>query len=106
MFSVKSLKKPQGPQGPQGPEGDVGATGDQGPAGENGVFSEFFKSTEQTGTSSEQNIAHGLASTPSLVIVIPTNCIAAAVFTEGEHDATNCKVTATIMAKYKVVALK
>ena len=67
----------------------------------------FFKSTEQTGTGSSQNVAHGLARTPSLVIVIPTNSDATTnyTFTEGTHDGTNVVVTATSGAKYKVVAL-
>lgn len=66
-----------------------------------------FKSTEQTGTGSEQDIAHGLGSTPSLVMVIPSlnkdgaDCS----FAEGTHGSVNIKVTATTGAKYYVVAI-
>lgn len=68
----------------------------------------FFKSTEQTGTGSEQNIAHGLGRTPSLVWVSSSddNGVTGAItLTEGTHDSTNVKVTATTSAKYKVLAL-
>jgi hypothetical protein len=64
-----------------------------------------FKSTEQTGTGSAQNVAHGLGATPSLVLVIPTKVNAVGdTFVEGTHDATNVKVTATAGAKYIVYA--
>ncbi len=67
-----------------------------------------FKSTEQTGTGSAQNIAHGLSGTPGLVIVYPTDTSPATAgaytMTEGAHDATNCVVTVTTGKKYKVVA--
>lgn len=64
-----------------------------------------FKSTEQTGTGSEQDIAHGLGAVPGLVIVTPTSTPDAATFAEGTHDGTNVKVTATSGAKFKVVAI-
>jgi hypothetical protein len=67
-----------------------------------------FKSTEQTGTGSAQNIAHSLGGTPGLVIVYPTDTSPATAgaytMTEGTHDATNCVVTVTTGKKYKVVA--
>lgn len=67
-----------------------------------------FKSTEQTGTGSAQNIAHGLGSTPSLVIVYPTDTSVATagvyVVTEGSHTSTNVVVTVTSGKKYRVVA--
>lgn len=64
-----------------------------------------FKSTEQTGNGSAQNVAHGLGATPSLVLVIPTDVPAGqATFVEGSHTATNVIVTATTGAKYKVYA--
>lgn len=68
----------------------------------------FFKSTEQTGTGAPQNIAHGLARTPALVIVISSDdgaVTGAVTLTEGVHDGTNVVVTATSGAKYKVIAL-
>jgi hypothetical protein len=68
----------------------------------------FFKSTEQTGTGSSQDVAHGLGVVPRLVIVYPTDTSPATVgsyaMTEGSHDATNVKVTVTSGKKYKVVA--
>lgn len=68
----------------------------------------YFKSTEQTGDGSEQDIAHGLGSVPSIVLVIPSinkdgaDCS----FVEGTHGTANVKVTATSGAKYKVFAVK
>lgn len=67
----------------------------------------FFKSSEQTGTGSSQNIAHGLSTTPGLVMVLPSKVNAAGdTFVEGAHDATNAKVTAASGAKYFVIAVK
>lgn len=67
----------------------------------------IFKSTEQTGTGSEQDIAHGLGSTPTLVFIIPTEFGGdGADYAEGTHDATNCKATVTSGAKFKIVAIK
>lgn len=68
----------------------------------------FFKSSEQTGTGSSQNVAHGLGVTPSLVIfeytdLTPATAGSAAV-TEGTHDATNVVVTVTSGKKFKVIA--
>lgn len=68
----------------------------------------IFKSTEQTGTGSPQNVAHGLGTTPSLVWVTVTNDPAGTGFTvtEGSHGSTNCVVTVTAGVKYKVLAFK
>jgi len=67
---------------------------------------DFFQSTEQTGTGSEANVAHGLGRTPTLVIVYPTENTTGNTMniTEGTHDGTNIKVNAPATMKYKVVA--
>ena len=67
---------------------------------------DVFISTEQTGTGSEQDIAHGLGHTPTIVIIqitefdtTPTDIV------QGTHDATNVKVTAVDSAvKFTVTA--
>lgn len=68
----------------------------------------FFQSSEQTGTGSAQNIAHGLGRTPTLVIVYPTDTAPATTgaytLTEGTHTSTNVVVTVTSGKKYRVVA--
>lgn len=82
-------------------------TGKLGAAAVTAVKLAFFKSTEQTGNGASQDIAHGLVTTPGLVIVQVTDALAAeSTFVEGVHDATNVKVTATTGAKYKVIAVK
>lgn len=67
-----------------------------------------FKSSEQTGTGSAQNVAHGLPGTPSQVIVYPTDTSPATVgsyaMTEGTHTSTNVVVTVTSGKKFKVFA--
>jgi len=67
-----------------------------------------FKSSEQTGNGSAQNVAHGLGVTPGLVIVYPTDTspatVGAYVMAEGSHSSTNVVVTVTTGKKYKVVA--
>jgi hypothetical protein len=67
-----------------------------------------FKSSEQTGTGSAQNIAHGLGVAPGLVIVYPTDTSPATAgvyaMTEGSHGSTNVVVTVTTGKKFKVVA--
>lgn len=67
-----------------------------------------FTSTEQTGTASAQNVAHGLGSTPSLVWWSVSDSGATGIYTlvPGAHDATNCKFTVTSGVKYYVFALK
>ena len=73
-----------------------------------------FTSTEQTGTGSSQNIAHGLGSAPRLVwwafsdidaglAAGPPPVVHA---TPGAHDATNIKMTVTSGVKYYVFAIK
>lgn len=67
-----------------------------------------FISTEQTGTGSAQNIAHGLGVVPSKVFVAPTDLTPATVgqyvVTEGTHTTTNVVVTVTTSKKFKVIA--
>ena len=67
-----------------------------------------FTSTEQTGTGSSQNIAHGLGSTPSMVWFSVSEDPAGTGFdvAPGSHDATNCVFTVTAGVKYYVHALK
>jgi hypothetical protein len=66
-----------------------------------------FLSSEQTGTGSEQSIAHGLGAVPALVFVVASNLSGGPyVISYGTHDGTNCKVTATTGEKYRVVAFK
>lgn len=67
-----------------------------------------FTSTEQTGTGSSQNVAHGLGSTPSMVWFSVSEDPAGTGFdvTPGAHDATNCVFTVTAGVKYYVFALK
>ena len=66
----------------------------------------YFKSTEQTGTGTEQSIAHGLGRTPALVLVIPTKVMLAAdTFVTGVADGTNAKATVSTNSKYIVIAL-
>ena len=64
-----------------------------------------FQSTEQTGTGSSQNIAHGLAATPSVVMWSFSDCPAGA-FTAvpGSHDSTNVKMTVTSGVKFYIFA--
>lgn len=67
-----------------------------------------FVSTEQTGTGSAQNVAHGLGATPSKVLIVPTDLTPATVgsyvATEGSHTSTNVVVTVTTSKKFKVFA--
>jgi hypothetical protein len=67
-----------------------------------------FTSTEQTGTGSSQNIAHGLGSTPSQVTMFVSDSGATGIYTAvpGAHDATNIKFTVTAGVKFYVQALK
>lgn len=72
-----------------------------------------FQSTQQTGTGTQQTLAHGLGVVPSKVIVEldyipaladvvtqPTTFI-----TQGTHTSTNVLITALLNAKYRVLAL-
>lgn len=67
-----------------------------------------FKSTEQTGTGSAQNVAHGFGVVPSLVIFYPSDTSPATIgvytLTEGTHTSTNVVVTVTTGKKFFVVA--
>jgi hypothetical protein len=67
-----------------------------------------FTSTEQTGTGSAQNVAHGLGSTPSMVWWAVSDSGATGIYTlvPGVHDATNAKFTVTAGVKYYVFAIK
>lgn len=66
-----------------------------------------FSSTEQTGTGSSQNIAHGFGSTPSMTWAVVTDS-GAGVFTvtPGTHTSTNCVFTVSLGIKYRVYAIK
>lgn len=75
-----------------------------------GTTQTIFSSTEQTGTGSSQNVAHGLAAAPTHVLVSVTELPDAAAETgfdvaEGSHDATNVVVTVTNTVKFKVLAI-
>ena len=67
-----------------------------------------FVSTQQTGTGSPQNIAHGLGRVPTQVLVAPTDTAPATVgaytVTEGTHTSTNVVLTVTSGKKFKVLA--
>jgi len=72
---------------------------------------DFFKSAEQVGDGTEQDIAHGLvdadfvARVPLLVWTeissIPTDFAGNVTIAQGTHDATNIKVTAHNDADFK-----
>lgn len=65
-----------------------------------------FVSSEQTGTGSSQNVAHGLGATPTKVLVSMTEYSGsgAADIAEGTHTSTNVVVTVTSGVKFKVFA--
>jgi hypothetical protein len=70
---------------------------------------DVFVSTEQTGTGSSQNVAHGLGVAPTKVIIAVTELPDAAAETgfdvaEGTHTATNVVCTVTNTVKFKVFA--
>jgi len=64
-----------------------------------------FKSTEITGTGSEQNIAHGLSRTPTLVWWSITLQGDLDTIVEGTHDSTDVKLNFPASTKLKVFAL-
>lgn len=74
-----------------------------------GLSTGYFLSTEQTGTGSEQSIAHGLGVTPNLALVYPSDTAPATTgvytMTRGTDDKTNVKTTVTSGKKYFVFAL-
>lgn len=78
------------------------------PAIPHALLNTVFVSSEQTGTGSAQNIAHGLSRPPSLVFIAPTDTAPATTgaftVTEGAHDSTNVVVTVTSGKKFKVLA--
>lgn len=66
-------------------------------------------SAETTATGSEQNVAHGLGVTPTLVLVVPTEHpgtpdTGAFDIAEGTHTSTNVVLTVTANVKFKVLA--
>lgn len=68
-----------------------------------------FISTQQTGTGSPQNIAHGLGVTPAAVLVVPSDTTALGIIASGYSNThtknnTNVVVTATEGLKYYVMA--
>jgi hypothetical protein len=68
-----------------------------------------FVSTEQTGTGSAQNVAHGLGDEPSAVLIVVTEHpgtpdTGAFDVAEGAHTSTNVVVTVTADVKFKVLA--
>lgn len=64
-------------------------------------------SGEITGNGSAQNYAHGLGTTPSVVIAIPSDLSGGAfAVTYGSHGATNAVVTVTNGEKYRVLCIK
>lgn len=70
----------------------------------------IFASTEQTGTGSSQNVAHGLGTTPRMVWFSVSELDAGLVggldVAMGAHDATNLKFTVTSGMKFFAFALK
>ena len=66
-----------------------------------------FVSVVTAGTGSSQNIAHGLAATPRNVFIIPeTPSDVASTFVQGAHGSTNVVVTATLLTRFYVIAVK
>lgn len=74
----------------------------------------MFLSTEQTGTGSAQNVAHGLGAVPTMTFAVITgghNGIGGAgnqcpIFTYGTHTSTNCVFTTEAGTTFRVVAFK
>jgi hypothetical protein len=62
-----------------------------------------FVSTTQTGTGSEQSIAHGLGAIPDYVL-IDLDSTSSKTYIKGTHTTTHVKVTVTNGATYKVYA--
>jgi len=69
----------------------------------------FFVSAEQTGTGSNQNVAHGLGEVPAFVFITYTDLTPAtagsANVTYGTHTSTNAVVNVTSGKKFLVVAI-
>lgn len=66
----------------------------------------MFTSTEQTGTGSSQNVAHGFGAAPSMWWAVPTDTTSGWVVSAASTDATNVAITVTTGAKFRVYALK
>ena len=66
----------------------------------------MFTSTEQTGTGSSQNVAHGFGAAPSMWWAVPTDTTAGWVVSAASQDATNISITVTTGAKFRIYALK
>jgi hypothetical protein len=69
-----------------------------------------FTSTEQTGTGSSQNVAHGLGAVPRIVwwslSELPADLAAGADVAPGTHTSTNAVFTVTSGVKFFVFAIK
>lgn len=89
--------------------GNVRLNGTPPAAGLNFAALNQFVSTEQTGTGSAQNVAHGLGVVPAAVLIVPTDTAPATTgaytAVEGSHTSTNVVVTVTSGKKYKVWAM-
>lgn len=72
--------------------------------------SSLFLSTEQTGTGSAQNVAHGLGSVPTVAVVtlseLGAGLAGGADVAYGTHTSTNVVVTVTSGLKFYVLAIK
>lgn len=67
----------------------------------------LFLSTEQTGTGSAQNVAHGFGSIPTICFAIPSDITGGAyTVAYGTHTTTNVVVTVTTGEKFRIVAIK
>ncbi|HEY4364457.1 MAG TPA: hypothetical protein VGN17_26060 [Bryobacteraceae bacterium] len=60
-----------------------------------------FTANAQTGTGSSQNIAHGLGTTPTFVVCVPTD---GGTVSYGTHTGTNVVVTVSSTKKFDVIA--
>lgn len=73
-----------------------------------GLVTQKFVSSEQTGTGSSQNVAHGLGVVPTRVLVTYTDLTPATAgsvnVTYGSHTSTNVVVTVTSGKKFLVFA--
>ena len=70
----------------------------------------LFLSTEQTGTGSAQNVAHGFGTVPTAAVAIlselPADLAAGADVAYGTHTTTNVVLTVTSGIKFFVLAIK
>lgn len=64
-------------------------------------------SATQTGSGSEQSVAHGLSGVPDSVLVVPVGAFNGITgeITQGTHTATDAKVTVPNGLKYQVVSI-